>query len=118
MKAFHIIICVALIGLLIWLNQAVVPADAVRYGGLSWMGWLSILTVVFFIGFVVIFNDSARAFGFFKARDEQAAPPATDRTLSQAELEALGLDKYRGPSYPHPVIFPQDRKSTRLNSSH
>jgi thioredoxin reductase len=107
MKPFHIIICLALIALLIWLNQAVVPGDALRYGGLSWVGWLSILTVVFFIGFIVIFNDSARAFGFFRARDEQAAPPATVRTLVPAELKELGLEKYRGPSYPHPVIFPE-----------
>lgn len=107
MKPFHIIICLALIALLIWLNQAVVPGDALRYGGLSWIGWLSILTVVFFIGFIVIFNDSARAFGFFRARDEQAAPPATVRTLVPAELKELGIEKYRGPSYPHPVIFPE-----------
>jgi NAD-dependent dihydropyrimidine dehydrogenase PreA subunit len=54
-----------------------------------------------------IFNDSSRAFGFFKARDERAAPATNIRTLSKAELTELGLDKYRGPSYPHPVIFPE-----------
>ncbi|MFN0280281.1 MAG: NAD(P)-binding domain-containing protein [Pyrinomonadaceae bacterium] len=107
MKFFHIFICVVLVGFLIWLNRVFVPADAAVYGGLSWIGWASILFVGFGIGFLVIFNDSTRAFGFFKDRDEKAAPPTNIRTLSSAELSALGLDKYRGPSYPHPVIFPE-----------
>ena len=107
MKLFHIIICLVLIGFLIWLNQAFVPADTASYGGLSWIGWASIVFFGFGIGFLVIFNDSTRAFGFFKARDEKAAPPTNIRTLSKIELTELGLDKYRGPSYPHPVIFPE-----------
>ena len=107
MKPFPIIICLTLIGLLIWLNRTLVAGDAVAFGGLSWIGWASILAVVFLIGFVAIFNDSTRAFGFFRARDEQAAPPVKIRNLTSAELAELGLDKYRGPAYPHPVIFPE-----------
>ncbi|MFN2501232.1 MAG: NAD(P)-binding domain-containing protein [Pyrinomonadaceae bacterium] len=107
MKLIHIIICIAVIGLLIWLNQRWVPEGAFVFGGLSWIGWASILTVMLVIGFTVIFNDSARAFGFFRQRDEKADPPAIVRTLTGAELNELGLDKYRGPSYPHPVIFPE-----------
>ena len=107
MKPFHIIICLALIGLLVWLNRAFVPTDAAVYGGLSWIGWASIVFVGFGIGFFVTFNDSTRAFGFFRSRDERAAPPVNIRTLTTAELNELGLDKYRGPSYPHPVIFPE-----------
>ena len=105
MKAFHIIICIALIGLLVWLNRAFVPADAAAFGGLSWIGWVSLPVVGLLIGLFVVFNDSARAFGFFRARDEKAAPPTRIRTLDAAELAELGLDKYRGPVYPHPVIF-------------
>ncbi len=107
MKFFHLFICVVLIGFLIWLNQTFVPADVTHYGGLSWIGWASILFVGFGIGLLFVFNDSSRAFGFFKARDEKAAPPTNIRTLSKVELTELGLDKYRGPSYPHPVIFPE-----------
>jgi thioredoxin reductase len=59
------------------------------------------------IGFLVIVNDSTRAFGFFRRRDEKGAPPTNIRTLNSAELAELGIDKYRGPSYPHPVIFPE-----------
>ncbi|MEO6654576.1 MAG: NAD(P)-binding domain-containing protein, partial [Pyrinomonadaceae bacterium] len=107
MKPFHLIICLAVIGMLIGLNQSVVTAGFAVYGGLSWIGWASILFVGFGIGFLVIFNDSARAFGFFRTRDKKAEPPANVRTLASAELKELGLDKYRGPSYPHPVIFPE-----------
>ncbi len=105
MKPFHIIISVSFIGLLVWINQAFVPPDAATYGGLSWIGWTSILVLVFLAAFFVLFNDSARAFGFFRARDEKAAPPAHIRTLDDKELAELGVDKYRGPVYPHPVIF-------------
>lgn len=108
MRFFHIIICLAFAGLLITLNRVLVPEDAIVYGGLSWVGWLSILMFIFLIGFVVMFNDSARAFGFFRARDEQAEPPANIRTLTDKELTELDPDKkYTGPSYPHPVIFPE-----------
>ncbi len=107
MKALHLFVCLALIALLIWLNQTIVPDDAVAYGGLSWVGWASILLVGFGIGLLAIFNDSTRAFGFFRSRDEKAAPPTHVRKLDGAELKELGIEKYRGPSYPHPVIFPE-----------
>lgn len=106
MKLLHIIVCLAFVALLIWLNQTYVPENAMAFGGLSWIGWASILFVGFLIGFLVIVNDSARAFGFFRSRDKEAAPQVKIRTLDTAELAELGLDKYRGPSYPHPVIFP------------
>lgn len=106
MKAFHLIVCLAVILLLVWTNQSVVPANAAMYGGLSWLGWASIVFVSLGVGFLVIFNDSTRAFGFFRKKDEQAKPPPDIRTLSQVELKELGLDKYRGPTYPHPLIFP------------
>ena len=107
MKFFHLFICVVLIGFLVWLNQTFIPVDVAHYGGLSWIGWASIALVGFGIGLLFVFNDSSRAFGFFKARDKKAATPTNIRTLSKVELAELGLDKYRGPSYPHPVIFPE-----------
>ncbi len=107
MKVFHIIISLGLIGLLIALNQMAAPGGAVIFGGLTWIGWTSILLVGFLIGFLVIFNDSARAFGFFRATDKKGSPPIQVRVLDHSELKELGLDKYRGPTYPHPVIFPE-----------
>lgn len=107
MRAVHFIICLTLIGLLIWLNQRFVPADAVIYGGLTWVGWASIVFVGFGIGFLVISSDFARAFGFFRTRDQLATPEIQVRQLTEDELVELGLEKYRGPKYPHPVIFPE-----------
>ena len=105
MKAFHIIITIGLVGLLIWLNRMFGTDAAVMYGGLTWIGLASIALVVFGLGFLVLVNDSARAFGFFRSKDNKASPPPNIRVLTSLELKDLGLDKYRGPSYPHPVIF-------------
>lgn len=107
MRPFQIIACLTVISLLIWLNQAVVPENVTRYGGLTLIGWASLLLVGVASGLFVIVSDSARAFGFFRTRDEIAVPPTLIRTLEQSELKELGLEKYRGPSYPHPVIFPE-----------
>jgi thioredoxin reductase len=103
MKPFHIIVCIALLILLAWL----VPGNTATLGGLSWIGWLSLTAVIFLVGFIVLVNDSARAAGFFKKRTEQMASAAKIRVLSPDELAELKLDKYRGPAYPHPVIFPE-----------
>ena len=105
MKAFHLIICIGLIGLLIWLNQMSAHEASATYGGLTWIGWLSIALVVVGIGFIVLVSDSAGAFGFFGSRYKNFTPPPNIRVLSSAELKELKLDKYRGPVYPHPVIF-------------
>ena len=107
MRFFHIILCLLVIGLLVSVNVALVPAGAPKFGGLTWIGWSSILLVGLVIGFFVVFNDSTRAFGFFRSRDEKAAPPVSIRTLSESELTELKIDKYRGPTFPHPVIFPE-----------
>lgn len=102
MKSFHIVVCLALVILLVWL----VPGGGPTLGGLSWIGWASMTIVIFLVGFIVIVNDSARAAGFFKKRAHIAVRPEAVRTLSPDELAELKLDKYRGPAYPHPVIFP------------
>lgn len=105
MRIFHLISCLIVIGLLIWLNWFVAPENIPRYGGLTWIGWASLLLVGVVSGLFVLVTDSARSFGFFRKRDEKAKPPTRLRTLSSSELSELGMDKYRGPDYPHPVIF-------------
>jgi thioredoxin reductase/Pyruvate/2-oxoacid:ferredoxin oxidoreductase delta subunit len=107
MKGFHIFICLSLTALLLWLDRTFVPDDVAMIGGLTWVGWVSIAMVTVVVGVIVMFNDSARAFGFFKTRDEKAATETKVRTLTRAELAELGIEKYRGPEYPHPVIFPE-----------
>ncbi|MBX3291595.1 MAG: NAD(P)-binding domain-containing protein [Acidobacteria bacterium] len=106
MKLLHIIFCVAIAALLVAGNRLFVPADAATYGGLSLVGWLSILAFVGVLGFVAVAGDAARAATFFRRRDIMDASAPKIRTLDQNELRELELDKYRGPSYPHPIIFP------------
>lgn len=106
MKVFHLFISLVVIAMLIWLNRTFAGGDA-TYGGLTWLGWVSIALVAFGIGFLVLVNDSARAFGFFRSKDTKAKSRAEIRVLTGVELRELGLDKYRGPTYPHPVIFPE-----------
>jgi thioredoxin reductase/ferredoxin-like protein FixX len=107
MKLNQLFICLAFLIVLILLNQ-IFGADAkVLYGGLSAAGWASMLLVLAGVGLAVMLADSARAFGFFRSRDEAAAPLASVRELDPAELEELGVEKYKGPAYPHPVIFPE-----------
>lgn len=107
MRFFHILICLGLLALLVWINQTMVNDQTITYGGLSWIGWVSILAVGLVIGAMAIVNDSTRAFGFFSRSSDKAALANVVRTLSLTELGELGVTKYRGPSYPHPVIFPE-----------
>lgn len=106
MKLTHLVICIGILTLLVVGRAFFASPDAATYGGLSWFGWAAVFAAVFVIGVFVIFNDSARAFGFFRGRDILAAETPPVRTLDGAELAELGLRKYRGPEYPHPVIFP------------
>ncbi|CAN5634811.1 MAG: NAD(P)-binding domain-containing protein [Pyrinomonadaceae bacterium] len=105
MKFVQLLICLVFIALLIWMRQ--ISGVEAAYGGLSWAGWLSILLALAALGLIVVVNDSSRAFGFFSTWDKQAAPQVAVRTLSDLELADLGTLKYRGPKYPHPVIFPE-----------
>ncbi|MBK8302285.1 MAG: NAD(P)-binding domain-containing protein [Chloracidobacterium sp.] len=107
MKAFHLIICLGIVAVLIWLNRIDAGNAVTMYGGLSWISWASIGIVVFGICVLILANDSARAFGFFRSKDTQALPPPDIRVLTGSELRELNLDKYRGPAYPHPIIFPE-----------
>jgi thioredoxin reductase (NADPH) len=105
MKLFHVFICLALITMLIWIGRGGLAPDSSTYGGLSWIGWASLATVGLVAGLVFVLNDAIRARGLFgfAGRGRKIDPV---RTLTSSELAELGLDKYRGPVYPHPVIFP------------
>lgn len=105
MKTFNLIICLALVTLLIWLNRTFVPDGVPAFGGLSWYGWVSIVLVIFFVGLVATLHDFARVLGFFKPDLIVGSELPAIRLLDRAELAELGLTKYRGPEYPHPVIF-------------
>jgi NAD-dependent dihydropyrimidine dehydrogenase PreA subunit len=105
MKFAQLVICLVLLTALVWLSQNFGAEERIVYGGLTWLGWTSIFLVGIGVGLVVMLNDSARAFGFFYRKDAKAANLAPVRTLTEEELAELGLKKYKGPEYPHPVIF-------------
>ncbi len=103
MRLVQALACLLFVSLLIWMN--LIAGDAPVFGGLSLAGWTSVLLALIFVGLTVVLNDSARAFGFFASRDEKAVSKLNIRTLTSSELAELGISKYEGPSYPHPVIF-------------
>lgn len=105
MKFTQIIICLIFLAALIWLNQSFGADERIVYGGLSWLGWSSTFLGLLGIGLVVMLNDSIRTFGFFNRRKAEITNRLTVRKLSEDELTELGIRKYRGPEFPHPVIF-------------
>jgi thioredoxin reductase len=107
MRRSHLIISVLLVLLLVFLNRLLTPANMPSYGGLTWLGWASVALVIFAMAVMVLLTDSARAFGFFRARDKAASVLPPVRTLTPEEIAELGKKRYRGPEYPHPVIFPE-----------
>lgn len=106
MRVFHIILCLGLILMLVWMSYAGVGPDWPTYGGLTLLGWLSVTSVLVLAGLVLVFNDTVRSGSFVRKTGKRLAVPEPVRTLTTAELAELKLDKYRGPAYPHPVIFP------------
>lgn len=103
MKTSQILISVVLLALLVAVNQFP-TASGEKFGGLSYIGWASIGIFIIGVGFVVAAKDLARTFRFLTRKDAKILPPPV-RVLSPDELEELEIRKYRGPDYPHPVIF-------------
>ncbi len=103
MKTSQIIISVILLTLLVTINQYPLTSTE-KFGGLSFVGWASIGIFLIGVGFVVAASDLARTFRFLMRKDAKILPPPV-RVLTPAELEELEIRKYRGPDYPHPVIF-------------
>src|SRR5687767_5880847 len=106
MKGFHIVVCLALVAMLVWMGQVGTASNTGTFGGLSRIGWASLTTIIVVAAIVFVFNDSARANRFFRRLGALVPSPDRLRTLTSSELAELHLDKYRGPAYPHPVIFP------------
>lgn len=103
MKIFHLFICLILIAVLV--ASASYYDVGSRIGALSGYGWAIVAGVFVGVLFGLVVFESVRGLGLFRRRVSRSAAPPEIRRLSQDELNELGLDKYRGPSYPHPVIF-------------
>ncbi|MGB7070210.1 MAG: 4Fe-4S binding protein, partial [Pyrinomonadaceae bacterium] len=105
MKFVQFIISLLLIAILIWLNRTFVTDEITTIGGLSILGWASVLIAVAGFGLFAILSDSARSVGFFRGKNSYLRSEPPIRTLTDDEIAELGIRKYRGPAFPHPVIF-------------
>ncbi len=105
MKPVQIILCLILLAALIWLNQRYDTESAVLYGGLTPLGWASLLIFAAGVCVIIPFADFLRNLVFSSKRKIDHEHFKKPRTLSADELAELGLKKYRGPEFPHPIIF-------------
>ena len=103
MKTSQIIFSVILLAMLIALNQTGFVGGE-RFGGLTFIGWTSIAIFVIIVVFFVAISDSVRTFSFLTRKSSAVILPSV-RVLTAEELQELQIKKYKGPDYPHPVIF-------------
>ena len=90
--------------LLIAINQLPFAGGIGQLGGLSVAGWTSIALFLVGAGLVIAVSDSSRTFRFLMRKDATNLPLPV-RELTPAELSELQIRSYKGPEYPHPVIF-------------
>jgi len=105
MKSVQLIVCLFLLAGLILVNQKFEPENAVLYGGLTWLGWASVFLFLLGIAFVIAAEDFIENLIFFFRGTVDAKALQKPRELSPEELAELGLEKYYGPEFPHPIIF-------------
>jgi thioredoxin reductase/ferredoxin-like protein FixX len=105
MKRSQIIFSILILALLIGVSRLYAAGTGGKFGGLSVLGWALLALFLVGVGFVVAAADSIRSFRFLTEKDAVVIPPPV-RVLSTEELAELQITKYKGPDYPHPVIFP------------
>ncbi len=105
MRRVQLIASLFLLFLLLWINQRIGAENAVLFGGLTWLGWASVFVFLFGIGFIVAAEDFFQNLIFFFRGKDDAEAVQRPRELSADELAELGLKKYIGPDFPHPIIF-------------
>lgn len=107
MRKSQIIIIVALLAMLVLVNLLTNGNDIGRHylGGVPWYGWSGVGLALAFVGIGFAMRDSLRTRHFIEAPPPELVAKASGEALvSQADLERIDPD---GPSYPHPVIFPE-----------
>jgi thioredoxin reductase (NADPH) len=107
MRKSQIIIIVALLAMLVLVNLLTGGNDIGRHylGGVPWYGWSGVGLALAFVGIGFAMRDSLRTRHFIAAPPPELVAKASGEALvSQADLERIDPD---GPSYPHPVIFPE-----------
>jgi thioredoxin reductase len=105
MKRVQLIVCLFLLAALIWFNQTFGAENAILFGGLTWLGWVCVFVFLFGIALIIAADDLFQNLIFFFTGKTDVKSVQKPRELSPEELAELGLEKYNGPAFPHPVIF-------------
>src|SRR5712692_550486 len=105
MKKAQLLIIIALLTMLLWINLISEDKTKSYFGGLPWYGWAGVSVFLVIAGFWFAIRDAERA---RRLLEEPVVPQAvdTDRVslISSEDLARLDPD---APDYPHPVIFPE-----------
>ena len=108
MKKSQLLIIVALLVLLLAINQFSSDTDVSKsyFGGLPWYGWAGVSLFLILVGIGFALRDAARARRLLEepiaVKEEE-----DDARRIKVSLEDLARIDPDGPSYPHPVIFPE-----------
>src|SRR5262245_40428705 len=105
MKKSQLIIILALMTMLVWINVISEDRSKSYFGGLPWYGWAGITVFLLIAGLWFAVRDANRA---RRLLENPVVPQLDDdkpvSLLTEQELEIY--DK-NGPEYPHPVIVPE-----------
>jgi thioredoxin reductase/NAD-dependent dihydropyrimidine dehydrogenase PreA subunit len=105
MKTSQLLIIIALLSLLLTLNQFFTEESSLRsyLGGLPWYGWLGIAAFLVFAGVLFAFRDAVRA----RRLLEEPIDTHVVKKQVKARLEQNLLDQHDRVKvdYPHPVII-------------
>ncbi len=108
MKKSQLLIIVALLVLLLAINQFSSDTDISKsyFGGLPWYGWVGVSLFLVIVGIGFALRDAARA---RRLLEEPIAvkEEVDDASRIKVSLEDLARIDPDGPSYPHPVVFPE-----------
>jgi thioredoxin reductase/ferredoxin-like protein FixX len=105
MRKSQLLIIIALMTMLLWINLISEDKSKEYFGGLPWYGWAGISLFLVIAGFWFALRDANRA----RRLLEEPVPSLQDAgaqvsQISEADLIRLDPDR---PNYPHPVIFPE-----------
>lgn len=102
MKKSQLFITLALMALLVGVNQYSQDPSKKFFGGLPWWGWALIAGFLLIVSVIFALRDSRRARLLL---EEPPAEKKVERTSEQITEEQRQMYDPDGPDYPHPVII-------------